>query len=236
MQTTKMSRVQQEIWSAFRRSPAWNAASDPSLAALIAGSRVRCIAKGQCVFFDGDPGDHMAFVISGHLRAISNNGGRRLTTSTAWAGETIGLQLVIAESPYQCDVEAGERSVVAIVPSKALLELMQAEPGVQMSLLEIAAKQAIDLSHRLATMSLDTTSRVAGFVLDRLSESRLPGRRLEADLRVSRVELADMLGTAPETLSRSFTQLRDRGLIASDGGHCVTVVDPGALASVAAGC
>lgn len=236
MQTTAMSPVQQEIWSAFRRSPSWHAASDASLAALIAHSRVRCIRKGQCVFLEGDPGDHMVFVISGHLRAISNNAGRRLTTATAWAGETIGMQLVIAESPYRCDVEAGERSIVSVIPSSALLELMQAEPGVQMSLLEVAAKQTIDLSHRLATMNLDTTSRVASFLLDRLSDSRLPGKRLEADLRVSRVELADMLGTAPETLSRSFTQLRDRGLIASDGGHRVTVVDPRALASVAAGC
>lgn len=233
--TTTMSPVQQEIWHAFRSAQAWRNASDDALAALIARCRVRMVGRGQCVLFEGER-EHIAFVVSGHLRAVTATGtGRRLTTGVAWARETMGVPFVIAESAFPCDVEAGERSVVAIVPATALLELMHSSPSVQMSLLEIAARESIELSQRLAAMNLDVTARVARFVLDRSQASTKASAHTTANLRVSRVELADLLGTVPETLSRAFGHLRDSGIIHSNGGPIVHVLDAEALEAVAAG-
>lgn len=233
MQATMMSKVHQHIWTAFRDAPAWRCASDAALARLISTSRVRCIGKGECVLLEGDAPDHMIFVVDGHVRAVVRTpSGRRLTIATAWGGDTIGVAHVIADTVYPFDVEAGERSVVAVVPAAALLGLMHAEPGVQMSVLQIAAKQSIDLTNKLSSMNLDIAARVATFLLEHVAPDQQAAR---TDLRMSRVELADLLGTVPETLSRTFTNLRERGLIASDGGRQVTVLDRNGLAAIAAG-
>jgi len=52
---------------------------------------------------------------------------------------------------------------------------------------------------------------------------------------MNRTDIADYLGLTPETVSRSFTELRGRRILALDDANTVVVLDPARLRILAAG-
>jgi CRP-like cAMP-binding protein len=81
----------------------------------------------------------------------------------------------------------------------------------------------------MLTMShLRTTQKVGAFLLE-LSE-RLPERNTESiTLPVSRYDIADYLGLAVESVSRSLSKLKSQGTIRMVGTRRVVITDRAAL-------
>jgi CRP-like cAMP-binding protein len=86
------------------------------------------------------------------------------------------------------------------------------------------------LGRRLA---LEKTAAFLLLLLDRLSEPL--GKCQAIRLPMNRTDIADYLGLTPETVSRSFTELRGRRALALDDANTVIVLDPAQLRAIAEG-
>jgi CRP/FNR family transcriptional regulator len=237
MPTVMRDEFRTDIWEAFRACPLWAETSDEILARLILASRIKECKRGEILFCEGDRTDYFVVTIGGHLRSVHvNTDGRRLTLHTAWPGDIIGAILAVSDEVYHTDIEAAERSTVAIVPARALKDMLYADPGVALTFLAAYAKRFVNLSDAVKTMNSDVPSRVARHLvhlmeqLDNQSTAPIP----TVNLRVSRAELASELGTVPETLSRAFARLRIEGFI-DDDGMTVRVLDKDGLVAMALG-
>ncbi|WP_291336327.1 helix-turn-helix domain-containing protein [Albidovulum sp.] len=82
-------------------------------------------------------------------------------------------------------------------------------------------------------LALERTAAFVTLLLDRIAEPL--GRYQVVRLAMNRTDIADYLGLTPETVSRSFTELRGRRILALDDANTVVVLDPARLRNLAAG-
>jgi CRP-like cAMP-binding protein len=93
----------------------------------------------------------------------------------------------------------------------------------------------VHFSSVVQTLTLDVPARLARYIFQRALASGQPTPHgLELDLGMRKNELAEAIGTVPETLSRAFARLKAEGILEIDGNR-VTVLDVRALAALGSG-
>lgn len=150
-------------------------------------------------------------------------------------GELIGLD-ALADGRHRCDAVALTKTTLCEIPYARLGEIAVQIPGLQQQLLRVIGMSVgRDQDHKEILVRRQANERIALF-LNGLSERyRAIGRdALNLQLPMSRIDIANYLGLALETVSRGFTRLQDDGLIEVRGRQ-VTLVSPAVLAQVAHG-
>lgn len=220
---------------AFFACRLWSSASPDEIAELWRVTRVREYSRGDVLFREGEAGDEFAFVVDGHLRGVHiRHEGRLLGIRSAWPGEFMGSYLAVAPGAYTDDIVAEEPSLVCLVRTAGLAKLLRSNSAVAMAMLRHCGEIIAELLVAVHTAAADVPSRVANYILE-CAGGRSPDRPapFEVDLRIGRVELALALGTAPETLSRTFALLASENVVTSSGGQVITILDDAALAVLA---
>jgi CRP/FNR family transcriptional regulator len=226
----------QVIRTALRACRMWRAASDAGIELLASRARVRRFVTGEILATEGEPAEDFAVVASGtvaiyHLSAD----GRRIIFETVGAGQPLLAVAALAGSRYPAHAEATTGLVAVWLPREALFDLMAREPHVARDIVTDLAGRVVRFTGLVESLSLDVPSRLARYLFQRALAAGKPGTGgLELDLGMPKGELAEALGTVPETLSRAFAKLKRDGLLELRGNR-VTVLDVGALARRGAG-
>lgn len=194
----------------------------------------RRIRPGQPLFHEGDRAEYVYRIVSGVVRLTRlQQDGRRQVISFGFPGDLVGLpdddcHTTECEAITVCDILAHrcQRSTGTDLNPDMQRFLMGA------ALQEIRALQDhfLLLGRRLA---LEKTAAFLVLLLGRLSEPL--GRYRAIRLPMNRTDIADYLGLTPETVSRSFTELRGRRALALDDANTVIVLDPALLRAIAEG-
>jgi CRP-like cAMP-binding protein len=82
----------------------------------------------------------------------------------------------------------------------------------------------------------NTCQRLATFLLDLMNiPDFYDARNSVLELPINRFDLADFLGTAPESAARAFSKLESRGLVRRATSRSIRIVDPSGLRMVRRG-
>ena len=192
---------------------------------------LRTLSTHEAVYRAGDPGDAMFVVASGRIAArLSSPDGDAVDMTAVRAGALFGYLELLDGGPRSSDAVAVAPSRVAVIPAAAATRLFTSCPDLVFALArdmagivrqhtESAQEQAFHPAH----------ARLARFLL---AAAEADGRvRLEGP----QVLVAQRLGIARQTLSRSLHRLATDGLIGVEpSGRVVTILDRRGLAAVAA--
>ncbi len=172
--------------------------------------------RGQVVFFAGAPAHALYVVRSGRVKVFrTGRGGQEQVLRLLGPGELIGYRPLLANEPYVASAEAVEDSTICIIPAATVRELLRDEPAAALELLAKLARELrlsedlmMDLLHR------PVRQRAARLLLILLEDGRRaaePAVLLSQHLR--RLDMARMIGTTPETLSRVLRDFAQRGIV-----------------------
>lgn len=214
----------------------WRGASKTGLATLARAARVESVERGAVLVVEGEIADRFGIVVAGSVKVLHlAPDGRRFAFEDMGVAEPFGAAAALAGGRYPATVEATERSRIAWLGRDAVFELMDAEPEVSRALIVDLARRVTNLTGIAHSLVQDIPSRLAAFLFQRaLASGRREEDALVIDIGMTKAELAESLGTVPETLSRSLARLRDRGLIEVDGPR-IRILDVGAIAKLGAG-
>ena len=228
--------IRPDVLAALRACRLWRSASDEAVHALAARATVRDVARGTALAREGESAEEFGVLVSGRARVFYLGAdGRQITFETIESGEPLAAVAAIAGTRYPANIEAVTPATIAVVPSAALFEMLEAEPQVARSLVVDLASRVVNFTSVVSTLALDVPSRVARYVFHRALQSGRPTPMgLEVRLGMKKGELAMAIGTVPETLSRAFARLKDDGVL-EVSGQTVTVLDMRALAALASG-
>lgn len=209
----------------------WRSASDRGVERLAESARLRRFRKRAIVAREGDPAAALAVVARGTASVFHIGAdGRRLAFESMNAGEPLLAVAALAGGRYPASVEAATELALAWLPREALFTLMTEEPPVARDLVIDLARRVVRLTGTVQSLALDVPSRLAGWLFQRtLAGVRRTPAGLEIEIGMPKAELAQTLGTVPETLSRSLAKLRAEGLIETHG-RTIVVRDVGGLA------
>lgn len=194
----------------------------------------RRVSKGEALYRVGDAFTNLYAVRTGSFKKVTMLAdGREQVTGLYVAGESLGTD-GIAVGQYASDAIALEDSTVCVMPFGLLEWLSHEVKAVQHHVFRMLSAQLVRESNSmmlLGTMTAD--ERVASFLLDlsRRWQARSYSPSAFA-LRMTREETGSLLGLKLETVSRTLSRFRKRGLIEVNGRE-VRILDFAALIQIA---
>ncbi len=200
------------------------------LEAVMTGMQLQ---PNEMLVMEGNPRTRVYSITAGMLRlSTALPDGRRQISGFLLPGDYLGLA---DDDHYSSTAEAVGPVTMCTFSAREMDRLIERFPRLKDRLYQFtrkALRQARESQMLLGR--LNPLEKLASFLLmlsARAMEHREAGNPVE--LPMSRTDIADYLGLTIETVSRSFTKLRSRGLIRLTGAHCVEVVDRRALAALA---
>lgn len=201
-------------------------------AALLAGAvRVR-LARGACAYQAGDRADRVFFVRSGRLKIVRTNAsGGEAIVGIRTAGDVFGDLTGIDEGVRATSAVALEPVEADAVPAVAFAAALASDAAVARAFARGIARRLAAAEHELAELM---GKSVAGRLVDALgrlaAEHGVPheGGTIRIGINLTHKDLADLIGTSRETLTKELNVLADVGLLRV-AHKTITLVQPQAF-------
>ncbi len=162
---------------------------------------------GQLIFLEGTPAFVVYHIFSGFVK-LSKNGrkGEKLVIRLKGPGDIFGHRAILAGEPYTSDAMAIERTVVCAVQKEMFLKLVRECPEFALRVMErpsqdlrASEEQAMSIAQENVR---ERVARLLLFLVYYRENSKLD--HLVIPNSLTRIEMAEMIGTTPETLSRTL--------------------------------
>ncbi len=189
----------------------------------------------QVVFYEGHPclGIYVLCAGKAKLTASSSRGHRRIV-GIVGPGELIECNGFCESVAHEVTCETLEPSRICLIDRRGYLELLQKNPALAIELLQLVSGRVL-----FATMNGErapfckTMERLAALLL---SLGQRFGHRgsdgITLDIRLTREELAELIGAAPETVIRLLSRFRRERLVNTNGSE-ITLLKPERLNKIA---
>jgi CRP/FNR family transcriptional regulator len=186
---------------------------------------------GQSVFMEGDEGNGFYVAISGRVKIYKlSSEGKEQILHIFGPGEPFGEVPVFAGQKFPANAAAMEDSRLFFLPRNAFINLIRKNPDLALNMLGVLSRRLRKFTQLVEDLSLkEIPARLAAYLLY-LRELR--GEKDELELDISKNQLASVLGTIPETLSRILRRMNKRGLLESQGRR-IRILNPEGLRELA---
>ncbi|SDP09924.1 Crp/Fnr family transcriptional regulator [Desulforhopalus singaporensis] len=172
--------------------------------------------RGETIFFEGDISVGFYMVAEGRVKIFKiSPSGKEHILHIFGAGEPFGEVPVFHGKPFPATAEALQNSRTLFFPRKEFVALVERNPAIALNMLAVLSMRLRRFATQIENLSLkEVPARLASYLLY-LSEEQ--GSEESVTLDISKGQLASLLGTIPETLSRIFSRMSTEGLIAVEG-------------------
>lgn len=177
------------------------------------------------MFAEGDPVRGVYVLRTGSAAvSVSSSEGRVVILRLAHAGEVLGLNCVLCNSFYDTTVKTLAPCCIDFMSRAELIEFMERNKAGANALLRLLSRELTQLTERTRSLVLPQTAsaRLANLLLECSRESTRIGKVFTQE------EIAQMIGSSRETVTRLFTMLRRRNIIEITSDS-VVIRDRGAL-------
>lgn len=176
----------------------------------------QAFGRGQTIFSEGDDGVGFYVVDSGLVKIYKlSPDGKEQILHIFGPDEPFAEVAIFTGSSYPAHAQALEKSRVFFFPRKSFVELLRRQPSLAMNLLASLSMRLKKFARLIEDLSLkEVPGRLAAHLLI-LSNRQHNAQAVQ--LNISKAQLASLLGTIPETLSRILAKMSKQGLISLDG-------------------
>ncbi len=193
-------------------------------------SQHKTFQPGQMLFSEYDDANYFYTVVSGEVRLSRMlDDGRRQITGFKSVGDFLGLS---TDKHYTADAEAIDEVTVCQFSVANLNASLEEINEVQTRLMEMMRTEVINLQNHMLLLGRKTpVEKIANFLCERAYRKfQVEGKpedcnSVEIMLPMSRTDIADFLGLTIETVSRTITKLRKRGVIELKTSQVVDIQD-----------
>ena len=182
--------------------------------------------RDALLFSAQDKADGFYFVQTGEIRVYKmDEQGREVEVVRLGPGDFLGEAIVFASPAYPVFAQAVKDSDVLFFAKSKINQELARNPEIAMYFVGLLARKCVVLSNKIESLGLRTVrQRLIRYLLSRCSGEQ----KCLVELKVKKGELAKILGTISETLSRNLKHMQEEGLIDVEGNK-ITVLDCTAL-------
>jgi CRP/FNR family transcriptional regulator len=174
--------------------------------------------KGKIIFYDGDEGKGFYLVASGTVSVYKlSPEGKEQILHLVKEGGIVGAVPVFSGTSFPANARALAVSRLLFFDRDKFLRLISQKPLTAMNILALLSARLREFTVQIENLSLkEIPSRLASYLLY-LSEEQ--GMRDAVRLNLPKLQLANLLGTGPESLSRALSSMKQKGLISEEGKY-----------------
>jgi CRP/FNR family cyclic AMP-dependent transcriptional regulator len=213
---------------------------DGRRARLLAGAKPLKLARNGMTYAAGDRPDCVYFVRSGRVKIVrSNAAGAEVIVGIRTAGEIFGELAWLPDSAEllrKTSAVAIEPSTVDSIAVDYFAAVLQDDPAVARAFARGITRRLAQTEQELTELTGKSVPGRLVDVLGRLASSHgveEPDGALRIGMNLTHKDLADLIGTSRETLTKELAVLVDVGLLRV-AHKTITLVQPGAFPYVRA--
>lgn len=197
---------------ALRTFPLFQGLPDDRLVSIARCAMMRRISRGQAVVHAGDRTDFIYFILTGSLKVVvSDEDGREVILSILGQGELFGEMGMFGEQPRSATVVAVVPVDLVQISKQDFRRLMEENFEIAWQIMTNLAERLRNADRKIESLALmDVYGRVARLLLD-MSED-VAGEAV-VTRKISKQDIAKMIGASREMVSRVMKDLSLQGLI-----------------------
>lgn len=190
----------------------------------------RTVPAGSRIFSEGEDGKGFYAILSGRVKIFKlSTDGKEQILHLFGPGEIFGEVAVFTGQGYPAHAAVERSCSLLFFPREAFVGLIRGDASLALGMLAVLSVRLRRFTRMVEDLSLkEVPGRLAAHLLYRSSA----GKKDVVELDLSKAQLAALLGTIPETLSRILTRMGRRGLIRTQGSR-IAILDRAGLETIA---
>lgn len=201
---------------ALKNVPLFSGLSDAELEILSRDSYMKKYDKNEFIIHKHDKGDTFFALVAGRVKVVlTDDEGKEFIVDVLRPQEFFGELALLDGEPRSADVVAIEPTEVVVLRREDFIRQFTTNPEIAKKVINVLGKRLRSANEHIESLVfLDVCGRLARILLDTAAET---GKEVEGGIEIEvahrRAELANLVGTTRETLSRALKTLESMGYI-----------------------
>ena len=178
--------------------------------------------KKQLIYSEGNHPNKLYYIEKGKVKTFKANAdGKEFTVGLHGEGEFIGHIAMLEGTAYKETAEAIAESEIAIIPIEDFKNLIGSNKEVMQKFIKLLAKNVAEKEEQLLGLAYNSLRKRVADALITLQQKYKRSHTEKFSIQISREDLANIAGTATESLIRTLSDFKAEKLIDIHAGEIV---------------
>ena len=201
-------------------------AGDAALKKFLDGKKVNHYKKKEKIYQEHHYPNGIYYVKSGKAKITKTHEyGKELITDLLKEGDFFGYVSLLEEKPYIESAETLEESEVIFIPKEEFFNLVYSNHAVTKNFIRFLTKGVIDKQERLLELAYSSVRKRTAEALILLQDKYKTTDASHFTMAIAREDLANIVGTATESLIRTLSDFKEEKLIEIKEGKIKIIND-----------
>mgnify|MGYP000946400669 FL=1 len=188
-------------------------------------AKVKTFKKKELIFTEGNNPNYLYLLQKGKIKTFrAHEYGKVLIISLVKEGDFFGYTALLDETQYNESAEALEDSSVVLILKEDFYALLNNNHGVMKRFVRLLSNEIQEKEEQLLKMAYSSVKKRVAEALLKLQKQYQQNNKDSFSISISREDLANIVGTATESLIRTLSDFKQEGLIEIKGSN-ITISD-----------
>lgn len=211
-----------EAVDSLRAIPLFSRVTDADLEDIAAHLIERRFPKNTTVVEEGLPGDYMYVIRQGRVKVTkASEDGREKIMQFMELGDFFGEMALLSNDPRSASVKTLEPSVLLALSRRDFIEQLRQSPDLALAVIGELTDRLRETNEQASSMSFQGVKDRTRGLFERIARIDPARDGLRLTPAMTHQQIADMIGTSRETVTRAIKQLKDEDWLGQEGKRYV---------------
>jgi CRP/FNR family transcriptional regulator, cyclic AMP receptor protein len=176
--------------------------------------------KSAMLFVEGQLPRGVFVLCAGKVKlSTSSKEGKTIITKLSDPGDVLGLNATVSNRPYEVTAEMVEPGQANFIARDSFLQFLREHGEVAVRVAEQLSRNYYTAYEKIRTLGLTTSpaEKFAKLLMSWAADSKDAGKASPIRMTLTHEEIAEMIGTTRETVSRLFSEFKKKQLLQVKG-------------------
>jgi CRP-like cAMP-binding protein len=182
--------------------------------------------KKQTIYSEGQHPNKLYYIESGKVKIFkTSDAGKELITGLLSTGDFFGYTTLIENKVYEEFAETLEDASIRVIPKKEFENLITTNQEIALKVIKLLANNITEKEHQLVALAYHSLRKRVADALLTLKKKYENIEQTPFSISISREDLANIAGTATESLIRTLSDFKNEKLIEIKEGKIIILED-----------
>jgi CRP-like cAMP-binding protein len=219
--------IRQDVVDSLRAIPLFRRVCEQDLRRLATHLIERRFPKNTTVVEEGLPGDYMYVIRQGRAKVTkASDDGREKIMNFLEAGAFFGDMALLGDEARSASVKTLEDSILLALSRRDFIDLIRQSPDLALAVIEELANRLRETNEQARSLSFQGVEERTRNLFERIAREEGSGAHQWMTPALTHQQIADMVGTSRETVTRAIKQLKASGWLGQEGKRYVVPPPP----------
>lgn len=193
---------------------------------FIDGRNIDRYNRRQNIYLEGQRPNKLYYILKGKVKLVkSSDEGKELVVELCGEGDFLGHIALLEDTVYRESAETMDFTELAVIPRREFEELVHDDQRIANKFIKLLANNIVEKEKKLVGIAYNSLRKKVAEALLMLRRKYMPRQEDVFSINLNREDLANIAGTATESLIRTLSDFKAEKLIDISRDGTITVID-----------